>query len=116
MDADAPRVRASSKGRILSLAIALVVMSAGGYFLANVQRVPSEKFCTMGLAIGTVHGTQVVSQDQGGPGKDGCDLPDHGEYLDVGPTLGFDCKVRDQHGKVIDSVPSAADGTCRTDG
>lgn len=119
MDGDQSAQTTPSKAkriRIAVLSAALIIAVAIGGFVVLNNRAPSEKFCTMALGFGTVHGIQVVWQDQGGPGKDGCDLPDHGEYTDVGPTLGFDCKVRDASGKVVDSVPKAADGTCRADG
>lgn len=95
--------------------VLVVVVLAGavvGFVFTHRGRVPSETFCTMGLAMGSVHGRMVVLQDQGGPGRDGCDLPDHGSDTDIGPTLGFDCKVRDRSGRVVDSLPELPDGTC----
>lgn len=103
----------SSSVRVTVLMVLLVATIAGGVAYHFEGRAPSEKFCTMGPAIATVHGQTVVSQDQGG---DGCDLPDHGEYTDVGPTLGFDCKIRNGSGKVTDSLPQKTDGSCDDNG
>lgn len=104
----------SSTIRVVVLVVLLIAVITGGLIWRSLDRGPSEKFCTTALAFEEVHGRTVVDQDQGGPGKDGCDLPDHGTNTDVGPTLGFDCKVRDGSGKVIDSVPVRADGSCNT--
>lgn len=101
-----------SRMRVIVVVVLVVAAIAGGLVYLGANRQPTEKFCTMALGFTSVHGRHVVNQDQGGPGKDGCDLPDHGEYTNEGPTLGFDCKVRDAKGRVIDSLPRKPNGSC----
>ena len=59
-------------------------------------------------------------QDQGAPGRDGCDMTDHTHGYGVGantlPILGFDCRLRDAHGRVIARFPpNRPDGLCGQD-
>lgn len=108
--------RAKSSNVRVTVLVFLVVATIAGVAYHFKGRAPSEKFCTTGLGFATVHGRTVVNQDQGGPGKDGCDLPDHGTNTDVGPTLGFDCKIRNGSGRVIDSLPQQPDGSCDDSG
>lgn len=116
MESTDQRSPKSSSVRVTVLVVLLIAAITGGLVYHLNGRAPDEKFCTMGLGIATVQGRTVVDQDQGGPGKDGCDLPDHGQYTDVGPTLGFDCKIRAGSGEVIDSLPRADDGSCDVNG
>ena len=68
-------------------------------------------FCKASLHIMVIDGHEVVPQDQGDPGLDGCDLPDHGGYARV---LGLDCKIRDESGEVVGTAES--DRADRTSG
>jgi hypothetical protein len=87
----------------------------------NARPDPEPRFCTMGLAFVVIDGKQVVLEDQGSGGRDGCDhadwlsdpheLSDSG--LDVDGVLGFDCKVRDVDGTVVATTqPNRSDGSC----
>jgi len=78
------------------------------FFLTTPSR---ESFCSAPLAVTTVDGRTVALQDQGAPGRDGCELPRVGtKTFDV---LGLDCRVRTDRNVVIASTtPNRSDGTC----
>ena len=78
------------------------------FFLTTPRR---ESFCSAPLAVTTVDGHRVALQDQGAPGRDGCELPRIGtKDFDV---LGLDCRVRTNKNVVVASTtPNRSDGTC----
>lgn len=101
-----------------SVLVGLILVGVGALWW-NARPEPREKFCTLGLAFTTIDGQEVVLQDQGGPGRDGCDgngLPSQSTVasgLAIAPVLGFDCKVRDVNGTVVaTTTPNRPDGTC----
>lgn len=52
-------------------------------------------------------------EDQGSPGKDGCDVSKAPMGDDFNLLLGYDCKVRERDGNVVAEVPAnRSDGTC----
>lgn len=85
-------------------------MSRAGFAVWALNQEGTETFCTLGLPIYEHDGARGTLEDNGEPGRDGCDGPDHNS---LGITLGFDCKVRSPEGEVVDEVePNRADGTC----
>ena len=78
------------------------------FFLAAPTR---ESFCSEPLVVTRVDGHPVALQDQGAPGRDGCELPRVGtKEFDV---LGLDCRVRtDRNVVVASTTPNREDGTC----
>ena len=100
-----------SRGRP-KLLFALVVLTIVGGAFAMRALMPgaAEPECQVGQALYNYKGWIGKTQDGGAPGPGRCDGDDHGYW---GVTLGFDCKVRDQMGGVIGTVPpNRADGTC----
>lgn len=89
--------------------VVLVVVGLGAWF-TWAARPQETRFCTMGLAMVEIDGHEAVFQDQGGPGRDGCDFDETSRY---DRTLGFDCKVRASDGEVVaEVVPNRPGGTC----
>jgi hypothetical protein len=79
---------------------------------------PGRWFCTAGLSFVDVGGVPYAYEDQGGPGRDGCD---GGEMLGDRPLdgfgdgyIGFDCRIHDGSDVTDDTVipPNRPDGTC----
>lgn len=107
---------AKLRGALLALAFLAVI--GVGAFKALSDREPEARFCTMGLAVRVVGGRDVQLQDQGSPGPDRCDNDDVASGNPAAaslPTevLGFDCRIRDQSGVVIETIkPNRSDGTC----
>ena len=66
---------------VVALVVVVSVGAAGLY--ARREESPPTRFCTLGIAGGTVNGVVVVYEDQGGPGRDGCDGPEAGRGLGV---------------------------------
>jgi hypothetical protein len=72
------------------------------------------------MPIVIVHGRQVTLQGSGRPGHPAfCDrsdnkgVPSPGEGAPLIPVIGYDCKIRNAKGKVIDTAePQRADRTC----
>lgn len=94
-------------------ALALVVLAAiCAWPAALLQRDDQTRFCTAGLAFVHLESGDVALEDQGDPGRDGCDDATQPGGVDM-PTLGFDCRVRDRAGTVLETVPrNRSDGTC----
>lgn len=100
--------------------VCLIVVGLAAIW-SNTRRDPEAKFCTMALAFVVIDGKQVVLEDQGSGGRDGCDQPDwlsnqpdpSPNRLDMQGVLGFDCKVRDVDGTVVATTqPNRSDGLC----
>ena len=95
--------------RIGALSVLLLVAATGAWVVRSQPGEP--KFCKASLAILVIDGHEVVPQDQGNPGRDGCDFGEIAEHYDR--TLGFDCKIRTADGEVeTELVPNRRDGTC----
>ncbi|CAN5691058.1 hypothetical protein BH10ACT1_BH10ACT1_02390 [soil metagenome] len=90
----------------------LVTLACAGVAYTVLAPEPTSRFCTTGLAFREVGGRSVQLQDQGAPGRDGCD----GDELAPGSrseVLGYDCRVRSASGDVVETVgPNRPDGTC----
>lgn len=89
-------------------------------FAVLTDQPPTQHFCDTSLSIQevTVAGARVLAslEDQGGPGRDGCDIseaPRIGSSGLSGLVVGYDCKVRAGGGEVVAEVsPDRPDGTC----
>ncbi|MEY2446580.1 MAG: hypothetical protein QOH79_56, partial [Acidimicrobiaceae bacterium] len=68
------------------IAVALVLVRLGA-----LDALTESKFCTQALAL--VPGTDIALEDQGSPGRDGCDIDRVGGAGDM-LVLGFDCQTR----------------------
>jgi hypothetical protein len=100
------------RNRVVVGTLIAVVLTVGavGFYARSESTAP--RFCTLGIAGGTVNGATVIYEDQGGPGRDGCDGPEAGRGLGYN-VLGFDCKVRDASDKVVAvTTANRSDGTC----
>jgi hypothetical protein len=102
-----------------------VVVLVGGCLLALVAVRSEEeaRFCTTALAFGTDGaGRTVVLQDQGAPGRDGCEIDEVPDEATTGAAgddvlvLGLDCSYRDAEGDVVATTePNRPDGSCGQD-
>ena len=94
---------------ILALATAMLVLPT----LQAPKQAPV--FCAVGLQLTTVDGQMVALEDQNAPGptaKGPCGDSDRKGVAGMN-TLGFDCKLRDETGRVVaTTTPNRADGLC----
>ena len=107
----------SWRGTRPAVATGLVVLILAGIAVASFAHLahrpgPYVKFCTMGLYAGGSGSVHMRTEDQGAPGRDGCDPQTADE-----PYLGFDCVVHypdDWPGERITAPaePNRPDGTC----
>lgn len=98
-----------------TLAALLVVGLGALWWSTEVQSAPRARFCTAGQAFTTIDGVFMPLQDQGSPGRDGCDGSDRPSRSSVeqAPVVGYDCKARDVDGTVVATTqPNRPDGTC----
>ena len=102
-----------------ALAALILVGVGAGWWNTRSETQARPKFCTLGLAFTTIDGVQMPLQDQGSPGRDGCDGSDRPRRSSVtsgiakAPVVGFDCKARDVDGVVVATTqPNRPDGTC----
>ena len=109
---------ALSRRRRRSIGAGLVVLAATltglGVVVSNDHR-PAH-LCTANLATVTVDGRTVALEDQGAPGRDGCDITvGFGVWArrDASPVLGYDCRIRDSERHVVGTYPpNRRDGIC----
>jgi hypothetical protein len=90
----------------------VLIVACGGLGLAwrAYDRPASMHFCAYGGLIVTIDGYEYMPEDQGAPGRDGCD---EGSVLGYANAIGYDCKARRPSGRVIMTLrPNRADGTC----
>jgi hypothetical protein len=105
---------ALSRRRRRSIGAGLVVLAAtltGMGVVVSTDHRPAH-LCTTGLAFVTVEGRTIALEDQGTPGRDGCDI---GVWprRDATPVLGYDCRIRNSERHVIGTYPpNRRDGTC----
>jgi hypothetical protein len=98
--------------RPVVIALVVVALTVSAVVLYVRAESTTSRFCTTGLAIGTVNGGMVALEDQGGPGRDGCDDRHVAPSLGYN-VLGFDCKIRDPADVVVAvTTPNRSDGTC----
>jgi hypothetical protein len=96
---------------VIALVIVGLAVSAVVFYVPAEGTAP-ERFCTTSLHLGSVNGGLVALEDQGSPGRDGCELR-HGEHPAGYNVLGLDCKVRDVAEIVVaTTTPNRPDGTC----
>lgn len=102
-----------------ALAALILVGVGAGWWNTRSETQAQPRFCTLGLAFTTIDGVQMPLQDQGSPGRDGCDDSDRPRRSPVtsgiaeAPVVGFDCKARDVDGVVVATTqPNRPDGTC----
>lgn len=95
-------------------AVVVAGLFVGGRMLTDEDEV--ERFCSLQGSVGqTANGRAYPLEDQGAPGRDGCDVtefPDNGDGF--GPAyIGFDCQL---HGTLYTPgtvmAPNRSDGTC----
>jgi hypothetical protein len=95
--------------------VALVVALSGLSIAKSYDHGPVH-LCAAGLAFVTVEGRTIALEDQGTPGRDGCDITvGSGVWArrDAAPVLGYDCRIRDGERHVIGTYPpNRRDGTC----
>lgn len=95
--------------RRLGLVLVLAALVAGGAWWVS-SNPGEEQLCTLGLGFRTYGTMTVVLEDQGEPGRDGCDAS---VPMDGSITLGLDCVLRDPGGATLDRLePNRDDGTC----
>jgi hypothetical protein len=75
--------------RLLVIA-AVAIVGIGGWAVARPD--PQEKFCTLALGVDSVDGVTLALEDQGGPGRDHCDI-DPQTYSGGFAVLTFDCMI-----------------------
>jgi hypothetical protein len=96
---------------VLGIAMAL---GLGVFILAAGES--EETFCTMGQAYRAVsigsEDIDVVLEDQGSPGDDGCDIDARGLARNGEPVLGYDCQIRAEGNVLGSAEPNRSDGTC----
>jgi len=102
----------------LTLTIAAIVGAGGGavaFRVHDANQPHRVMLCAAGAVVIEVDGRQVLLEDQGEPGPDHCDaarVPRPGGQ----PVLGFDCRIRDVGGRVIETrAPNRPDHTCGQD-
>jgi hypothetical protein len=101
-----------------SIGAGLVVLAVAltGLTIAKSYNHSPVHLCTANLATVTVDGRTVALEDQGTPGRDGCDITvGSGVWArrDAAPVLGYDCRIRDGERHVVGTFPpNRRDGTC----
>lgn len=90
--------------------VGALVLVAGLGLWARFGGVAEERFCTLGLAFVVIDDREVLLQDGGAPGRDGCD---GSETMESGPVLGLDCLIREPDGvESAELTPNRTDGSC----
>jgi hypothetical protein len=114
----ATKFTAFSRRRRRSIGAGLLVLAATliglGVIVSN-DHSPAH-LCTLQLAFVTVEGRTIALEDQGKPGRDGCDITvgfGVSARSDPAPVLGYDCRIRDSERHVVGKYPpNRRDGTC----
>ena len=103
--------------RAVGLLVVVLIVAGGGAWLLFASE-GEERFCTAALSYVEVDGLHYATQDQGEPGRDGCDGTDFnastlGGLMQQG-YVGFDCKLHDNPSAPPGTFmePNRADGTC----
>ena len=109
-------IRVVTKRRVVLAVILLAVVVGAVGLVTRVDWDSESHFCTTQLSVAGVGGRDAALQDQGSPGRDGCDLGDNGVTLErvrMEYELDYDCLLRNRSGEVVASTtPNRADGTC----
>jgi hypothetical protein len=99
--------------RPVIIARVVVVLAVSAAALFETRTTGSRMKCESVLRGAEIEGIGGVAfEDQGGPGRDGCDDRHAGAGLSW-RVLGFDCKIRDPADVVVaTTTPNRTDGTC----
>ncbi len=94
----------------VGLVVAILAIALTGWAVVRVTQNPRQgTFCHPAMPIRSVHGKSVALETRGSDGGP-CATPRTNPGVD---TLGTDCKIRDPHGKVLETVTSTGNpDTC----
>jgi hypothetical protein len=102
----------SKRPALIPLVVVALTLLAVLVYVRHEVATSQHKICNTMLSARSFQGGTVALEDQGGPGRDGCDDRHAGASFSWN-VLGFDCKIRDPGDVVVaTSTPNRADGTC----